>query len=42
MITGIGWFGMATSGSNEASPGWKPGSCDGGGPFIPPNKIQEI
>jgi len=42
MIVGIGWFGMATSGSNRSSPGWKPGSCGGGGPFIPPNKIQEI
>ena len=41
-IAGIGWFGMATSGSNGSSPGWKHGSCGGGGPFIPPNKIQEI
>ena len=42
MIAEIGWFGMATSGSNGSSLVWKPGSCDWGGPFIPPNKIQEI
>ena len=42
MIARIGWVGMATSGSNGSSLGWKPGSCGGGGPFIPPNKIQEI
>jgi len=41
-IAEIGWFGMATSGSNGSSPRWKPSSCGGGGPFIPPNKIQEI
>ena len=42
MIARIGWFGMATSGSNGSSPRWKPGSCGGGGMFIAPNKIQEI
>ena len=42
MIARIGWVGMATSGSNGSSPGWKPGSCGRGGPLVPPIKIQEI
>ena len=41
-IVGIGWFGIATSGSNGSSPRWKPSSYGGGGLFIIPNKIQEL
>ena len=32
---------MATLGANGSSPGWKPGSCGGGGPlFIPPDRTN--
>ena len=38
-IAGTGNRAMATLGANGSSPGWKPGSCGGGGPlFIPPDR----
>jgi hypothetical protein len=40
-IVGAGKSGMATSGANGSSPGWKPGGRGGGGPFIIPDKFQK-
>ena len=40
-MAGTGNRGMATLGANDPSPGWKPGSCGGGGSlFIPPDRYK--
>jgi hypothetical protein len=40
-IAGAGKSGMATSGANCSSLGWKPSGCGGGGPFIIPDKLKK-